>query len=107
MKPRYEIAIAAFFLAVGVAGPPLEPLRILAALLVCAAVAFSGRYVAAASLVAVVAGGWLQHQQFRLTLLAAAALLGIAVRFWGAAPRAASAIAAASALTGLAFLFLG
>ena len=107
MTARIEFAIAAFFLAVGFAGPPLEPLRILGALLLCALIVRSGRFVAAAALVAVVLGGWLQHGQLRLTLLAAAALLGIAVRFWGAMPRAGSAIAAVAAVSGLAFLFLG
>ena len=107
MTVRIEIAIATFFLAVGVAGPPLEPLRILGALFVCAAGAYSARFIAATSLVAVILAGWLQHGQLRITLLACAALLGIAVRFWGATPRAASIIAAASALVGTAWLFLG
>jgi hypothetical protein len=107
MTARVEIAIAAFFLAVGTAGPPLEPLRILGALVVCAAVALGTRFMAAIALVAVVLAGWLQHGQLRLTLLAAAALLGIVVRFWGSSPRAATVICAVSAATGLAWLFLG
>ncbi|HVA29251.1 MAG TPA: hypothetical protein VNF68_13805 [Candidatus Baltobacteraceae bacterium] len=107
MSARIEIAIAAFFLAVGVAGPPLEPVRILVALLVCAAGAYNARFMAATSFLAVILAGWLQHGQLRLALLACAALLGIAVRLWGTMPRAVSIIAAASALLGMAWLFLG
>ncbi len=107
MSARVEIAIAAFFLAVGVAGPPLEPIRILIALLVCAAGAYSARFIAATSFLAVILAGWLQHGQLRIALLICAALLGIAVRLWGSIPRAASIVAAMSALLGTAWLFLG
>jgi hypothetical protein len=107
MTARIEIAIAAFFLAVGIAGPPLDPLRIAGALVICAAVAFSTRFIAATAFVAVVLAGWLQHGHYRIALLVAAALLGVVVRFWGTTPRAASIICAASAVTGLVWLFLG
>jgi hypothetical protein len=107
MSESMKISVAALFLCVGVAGLPLEPLRILAAIAVCSAVLVSRRFAAALSLVAVILGGWLQHGQFRLGLLAAAALLGIAVRFWGPNPRAATAIMAISAVTATAWLVLG
>jgi len=107
VSARVEIAIAAFFLAIGVAGPPLEPLRIFGALVVCGAVALSTRFIAATSFIAVILCGWLQHGHLRITLLAAASLLGIAVRFWGRGPRGATIICALCAVTGVAFLFLG
>jgi hypothetical protein len=106
MTARIEIAIAALFLAVGVAGPPLEPLRILGAAAICAAIPISGKYDAAIALVAVVAAGWLQHGEIRLAVLAAAAALGLTVMITRRRPRAASAIAAVSAIAGLLFLFL-
>jgi hypothetical protein len=102
-----QIAVAAFCLAIGIAGPPLEPLRILGAVVLCGAVSLGGRFVAAAALLAVIAAGWLQHNQFRIALLAAAAILGIVVRFWGSSPRAAAAIMGLAAVAGTAWLFLG
>jgi len=95
MNLRIEIAIAAFFLAVGMAGPPLDPLRIIGALVICATIALGRRFIAASAFVAVVLSGWLQHGHLRLTLLGSAAVLGIAVRLWGHSPRAVSIIAAA------------
>lgn len=107
MTARIEIALGAFFLAVGIAGPPLDPLRIAGALAICAAAALGTRFIAAITFVAVVLAGWLQHTHFRIALLVAAALLGIAVRFWGTSPRGATIICAASAVTGVVWLFLG
>ena len=104
---RLELAGAAFFLGVGLAGLPLEPLRLLAALLVCGAIVYSGKFIAAAALVATIAAGWLQHGELRLTLLVAAALLGIAVRFTSTHAKTTTALAAACAVIGAAFLFRG
>lgn len=104
---RVATAGAAFFLAVGVAGPPLDAVRVLGALAICAIVALSGRFIAAGAFVAVLLAGWLQHGHLRLALLAAAAALGIVVRVWGAKPRAAIVIALAATATGTAWLFLG
>jgi hypothetical protein len=106
VRARIDVAIAALFLAVGVAGPPLEPLRILAAALLAGGVVAAGRYYAAVALVAVIAGGWLQHGKVRLALLAVAAILAIATHATRNKPLASGAIAAGSAATGLAFLFL-
>jgi len=107
ITPQIEIAVGAFFLGIGTAGPPLELPRMLVAALACALVSFAGRFVGALALVAVVFCAWWQHGQFRLTSLVAAALLGIAAHFLYGRPRAATIIMALSAAVGLAFLFLG
>jgi uncharacterized membrane protein YjjB (DUF3815 family) len=107
MTPQLEIAIAAFFLAIGTAGPPLELPRILIAALLCLVVWRAGKFVGAIAMIAVIACAYLQHNQFRLTSLAAATLLGILAHFFYRRPRATTVIMAVSALTGLAFLFLG
>ena len=107
MTPQLEIAIAAFFLAIGTAGPPLELPRMLIAALVCVAVWRAGKFVGSIAMIAVIAGAFLQHNQFRLTSLAAGALLGILAHFFYRRRRATTAIMALSAITGLAFLFLG
>ena len=106
MNPGLEIAIGSFFLAVGIAGPPLEPLRILAALGVCALTAWNRRFIAATSLLAIVLGGWLQHGHFRLALLAAAAIYGVAIRLTPRQPRASTFLMVIAAVTGTAWLFL-
>ncbi len=107
MTPQLEIAIAAFFLAIGTAGPPLELLRIFIAALLCVVVWRSGKFVGSVAMVAVIACAYLQHNQFRLTSLVAAAVLGILAHFFYRRPRATTVIMAISAVTGLAFLFLG
>lgn len=107
MRERGYASLSAFCLAIGTAGVPLEPLRIIAAAILCYALAFSGKYIAAASLVAVIVAGWLQHGQFRVTLLAGAAILGLVIRLFANSDRARLTIAAMSAVTGAVFLFLG
>lgn len=107
MSGRLAIAAAAFFLAVGLAGPPLDPLRIAGAALMCSAIALQGRFIAATAFVAVGLAGWFQHGHLRLTLLGGATVLGIAVRLWGARPGAASIIAAVAAAMGIGFFLLG
>jgi hypothetical protein len=107
MTPQLEIAIAAFFLAIGTAGPPLELPHILIAALVCVVVWRSGKFVGSLAMLAVIACAYLQHNQFRVTSLVAAALLGILVHFFYRRPRATTVIMALSAITGLGFLFLG
>ena len=105
--PAVKIAIAVFFLGVGLAGPPLQPLSIFAALLICAALGtIGGRYVAAMALAALVAVGFLQHHTFRVIVLAGAAIVGLAARYAEARPRAATMLAAAGAIVGTAFLFI-
>ena len=104
---RIEIAIAAFFLAIGCAGPPLEALRMVYALLICAVIVRAGRFVGAIAMVATGIAGWLQHGQLRLTLLASATLLGIIAHVTRTHPQRASAIAAIGAVVGLALLFFG
>ena len=107
MTPQLEIAIAAFFLAIGTAGPPLELPRIVIAALLCAVVWRSGKFVGSVAMLAVILGAYLQHNQFRLTSLFAAAGLGILAHFFYRRPRATTIIMAISAVTGLALLFLG
>ena len=107
MTPQLEIAIGAFFLAVGTAGPPLELPRVLLALVICAALSRTGKFIGSLALVATIVCAWLQHGQFRLTSLFAAAALGILAHLFYRSGRAATIIMAISALTGLAFLFLG
>ena len=107
MTPQLEIAIAAFFLAIGTAGPPLELPRMLFAALVCVAVWRAGKFVGSIAMIAVIACAFLQHNQFRVTSLVAAAVLGILAHLFYRRPRATTAIMALSAITGLAFLFLG
>lgn len=68
---------------------------------------FSGKFTAAMLMVATIAAGYAQHQQFRLTVLAAGALLGIAVRFLGKSRYGTPGIAAASAVAGTVAIFLG
>jgi len=107
MIPQLEIAIAAFFLAVGTAGPPLELARIAGAALFCAVVWRSGRFVGALAMAAVILGAWWQHGQFRVTTLVAAAALGVIAHLFYRRPRATTAVMAAGAAAGIAFLFLG
>ncbi len=107
MTPQLEIAIAAFFLAIGTAGPPLELPRMLIAAVVCLAVWRSGKFVGSIAMIAVIAGAYVQHNQFRLTSLVAAALLGILAHFFYRRARVTTVIMALCAITGLAFLFLG
>ncbi|MDE2483564.1 MAG: hypothetical protein KGN02_15415 [bacterium] len=107
LTARIELAVGACVLAIGLAGPPLEPLRMLAAAICCAAIVASARFVAALALIATILAGFLQHEQLRLTLLAAAALLGIAIYAIRGRERATTALAAACAVVGVAFLFLG
>ncbi len=107
MTPQIEISIAAFFLAVGMAGTPLEAIGIFAAAVICALVTRSGKFVGALAMVATIAGGYLQHHEFRLSLLIAATALGVAAHLLYRRPRATTALMALSAVTGLAFLFFG
>lgn len=107
MTPQLEIAVGVFFLAIGSAGPPLEPLRIALAALLCVAVWRSGRFAGALAMLVTIAGGFLQHGQFRLTTLFAAAIVGIATHFFYRRPRAATAIMGVSAVAGIALLFFG
>ena len=107
LSVRIELAVGACILAIGLAGPPLEPLRILAAILCCAAVVASGRFTAAIALAATILAGFFQHMELRVTLLAAGALLGVAVHALRGRERATTALAAACALVGIVFLFLG
>lgn len=107
MTPQLEIAIAALFLAIGTAGTPLELPRILIAAVLCIVVWRSGKFVGSVAMIAVIAGAYLQHNQFRVTSLVAAAVLGILAHFFYRHSRAATVIMAISALTGVAFLFLG
>lgn len=82
MKLRVQICAAAFVVGVALAGLPLSPLGILEALAVCAvAAAVSGRFIAGTALLATLASGWLQHHQFRITLMVASALIGIVARY--------------------------
>ena len=107
MTPQLEIAIAAFFLAIGTAGAPLEFLRILIAALLCVVVWRSGKFVGSVAMIAVIACAYLQHDRFRITSLVAAGVLGVLAHSFYRRPRAATAIMAVSAVAGLAFLFLG
>jgi hypothetical protein len=107
LDPHLEIAIGTVFLAIGLAGPPLEPLRILLSFLLGVAVWRAGKFVGAISLLAVVAGGFAQHQHFRIAVIVGAAAIGVAAHFSYKNPRAATIIMAASAVVGTAYLFLG
>lgn len=107
MTAAAEIAVATFFLAVGAAGPPLEPLRILLAAVVCAAVWRAGRFVGAIAMAATILAGWLQHGELRLSLLATGTALGAAAHFLYRRPRAATALMAIGAIAGLGLLFFG
>lgn len=108
MTQRAEIAIAALFVGVGLAGMPLEPAKIVLSIVLCAAIAaFGVRFIAALAMLATVAVGYLQHGELRIALLVAAALVGIAARFAQSRPRAATAAAAAGALIGTGFLLFG
>ena len=107
LTPQIEIAIGAFFLAIGSAGPPLELPRIALAVLVCAALSLSGRFIGALTMVAVIACSWLQHGEFRMTSLIGAAALGVAAHFFYRRPRAATLSMAVAAVGGLTLLFLG
>lgn len=107
MTPQTEIAIAAFFLSIGMAGTPLEALGILLGALVCAVVTRSGKFVGALAMVATIASGYLQHHQFRVSLLIAGTALGVAAHLLYRRPRATTALMALAAVTGLAFLFFG
>jgi len=106
VTPQLEVAIAAFVLAIGTAGMPLQPLRIVIAAVLCLAVWRSGRFVGSVAMLAVIACSYLQHEKFRLTSLVAAALLGILVHFLYGRERATTVIAAVSVIAGLALLFL-
>ncbi len=106
MTPQLEIAIAAFFLAIGTAGVPLQPLRIAIAALLCLAVWRSGKFVGSLAMLAVIACSYLQHNTFRLTSLIAAALLGVLAHFLYRRQYASTAIMAISVVVGLAFLFV-
>lgn len=107
MIARFRIPLGAFALAVGIAGPPLEPLRVLAALAICAVTAANRRFIAALSLVAIALGGWLQHGQLRLALLAAAVLYAVAIRVTAGLPRASTMLMAIALATGVLWLLLG
>lgn len=107
MTPQLEIAIAAFALAIGTAGMPFAPLRMLVAALICIVVWRSGKFVGSLAMLAVIACSYLQHDKFRLTSLVAAALLGILAHFLYRRPRATTAIMAVAVLAGAALLFLG
>lgn len=107
LTPHLEIAIGSLFLAVGLAGPPLEPLRILIAIALAIIVWRSGKFVGGVSMLAVIAGGYAQHQQLRISVLAGGALIGIAAFAFYKRPRAATIIGAAGAVFGTAYLFLG
>ena len=88
------------------AGLPLEPLRMLGAMAICAVVAVNTRFAGALAMLAVIFGGWLQHGVFRITLVAAAALLGICIRL-RPTPRAAIAILVTATVTALTFAVVG
>lgn len=82
MKLRFGICAAAFVLGVALAGLPLSPLGIVEALAVCAIAALaSGRFIAGTALLATLASGWLQHHQFRITVMIASAFVGIVARY--------------------------
>ena len=106
MTQNREIALAAFVLAVGLAGRPFDPLHIIGAAVLCGALVFSRKFIAAAAFLAVILAGWLQHGEFRITVLVAAAALGLAVRFAGATARGRTVIAILSVATGLAMAML-
>lgn len=108
MTQRAEIAAAALFVGVGLAGMPLEPVKILLSIILCAAIAALGaRFIAALAMLATVAVGYLQHGELRIALLVAAVLVGIAARFAQSRPRAATVVAAACAVIGTGFLLFG
>jgi hypothetical protein len=107
LDPHLEIAIGTVFLAVGLAGPPLEPLRILLSLLLAVMVWRAGKFVGALSLLAVVAGGFAQHEHFRIAVLIGAAAIGVTAHFFHKRPRVATIVMAVSAVAGTAYLFLG
>ena len=107
ITPQLEIAVGTFFLAVGLAGPPLEPLRILAALALAVLVWRSGKFVGGVAMLATIVGGYAQHQQLRVSVLIAGAIMGVAAHMLYKRPRAATVLMALSAVAGTAFLFLG
>ncbi len=107
LKTHIELALGACVLAIGLAGPPLEPLRMIGALAVCASIVALPRFAAALALAAPIVAGYLQHGELRLTLLAASALLGIGVWALRGRTTATTALATASAVVGIVFLFLG
>lgn len=108
MTQRAEIAIAALFVGVGLAGMPLEPWRIVLSLVLCAAIAsIGGRFIAALAFIATIAIGFLQHHELRVSLLLAGALVGLCARFSESRPRATTTLAFLGALTGTAFLLFG
>ncbi len=103
---QLEIAIAAFVLAIGTAGVPVEPVRMVIAAILCLAVWRSGRFVGSVAMLAVIACAYLQHDRFRITSLVAAALLGIVAHFVYRRKHAPAAVMAVSVLLGLSFLFV-
>jgi len=104
---RVEICIAALFAGVGLAGMPLQPLWILVSILLCAVVAVvSARFIAALALLTTLAVGWLQHHEFRISLLIGAAIVGICARIAQSRPKIATTLAVAGVVVGFASLFL-
>ena len=57
LSARIELAVGACILAIGLAGPPLDPLRMLAALLCCGTIVASGRFSSAVALGATILAG--------------------------------------------------
>lgn len=107
LDPHFEIAIGSLFLAIGLAGPPLELPRILLALLLAILVWRSGKFIGALAMMAVIGGGFAQHEHFRLAILIGGALMGIAAHGFYKRPRAATIVMTLSAVVGTAYLFLG
>lgn len=107
MTQRVEICIASLFVGVGLAGMPLEPWWILVSIVLCLIVAMvSGRFIAALALLTTLAVGWLQHHEFRVSLLIGAAVVGICARFAQSRPKIATTLAVAGVVAGFASLFL-
>ncbi len=86
---------------------PLEPLRVVLAIAICAVLLLLGRFVAPGALAATLVAGWIQHGQFRITLLVAAAIVGALARYVQSRPKAATALMAAGAIIGTGFLLFG
>ncbi len=106
MTRRLTIAIGACILAVGAAGPPLNLPRVALGAVICAGVIVSGRFSAAIAMATTIATGWLQHGQFRLTLLLSGTLLGIATHLLRNNLRGTATLAALSAVAGLVLLLI-
>ena len=106
MTSQLQVAIGAFVLSIGMAGPPLSALPIVYAAIIAAVISRSGKFVGAVAMGGTIVAGYLQHREFRLTLLIAAAILGAASHLFYRNARAAMIIAIAATVSGLAFLLV-